>query len=99
MRPMSNITSFTMMMIVLLLGVFMPSLPNLDDGDDNVGCAAVMPLSTQKSSVEAARAQQRQCSSKRNHEIASVLQAMPAAVSGSTTVIAALSQVSPPLRP
>jgi len=57
MQRVTSIASFLMMMIVLLLGMVMPSLPDLDDGDDNVGWAAVIeaPTKSQASDVSSVR--------------------------------------------
>jgi hypothetical protein len=98
MRHMSNLTSFSMVMVVLLLGVFIPSLPNLDDDADNMRSAVVMPVAPGQSVTEAATDQRRHRRSKRVEKIASVTPAAQPAVSESNTVTVPQSQVSPPLR-
>jgi hypothetical protein len=98
-KKMSNILAVPVMLVVLLLGVFMPSLPDLDDGDDNVGCAAVMPLAPRQSITEAANDQRRLPKTERAVE-ASGTRTISQSTSSEAraTGSLSLSQTSPPLR-
>lgn len=100
MRQISNITSSSMLMIVLLLGIFMPSLPNLDDNDENVGCAAVLTVAPNKSVSEAShdRKYKRQpvCTTRENKLSMIAHRMVFAAI---TPAIVVLTQITPPLRP
>ena len=97
-RP-SNITSLAMMLVVLLLGIFIPSLPDLDDGDDNVGCAAVMPLAPRKADADASSNEQRLKRSGRSASITNNQEtSRPAAISAIAPATISLSQVATPLR-
>jgi hypothetical protein len=96
MRKIDNITSIAMMLVVLLLGVLVPSLPDLDDDDDNVGCAAVMTLASPKTgeSNQAAQARLRQSAPAEKH-----VNGRSFAVVGRESAPAqSLAHVSPPLR-
>jgi hypothetical protein len=98
MRQVANITSLAMMMIVLLLGIFIPSLPDLDDDDDNVGCAAVMPLAPRKSESQMARDEERLNKAVRVRQHAPLSAEGVGSAEMIAPVIVALSQVTPPLR-
>jgi hypothetical protein len=96
MRKIDNITSIAMMLVVLLLGVLVPSLPDLDDDDDNVGCAAVMTLAAPKTGVrnQAAQERLRQSTPAEKH-----IKARSFASLGRESAPAqSLAHVSPPLR-
>jgi competence protein ComGC len=100
MQRRSNIMSMALMAIVLLLGIFVPSMPNLDDGDDNVGCAAVMPKAERQAASEVAgdERQLHRSEAKLSTTTAAVVEA-DTAPGVSVTAMLFLSQVSPPLRP
>lgn len=85
--------------IVLLLGIFMPSLPNLDDGDENVGCAAVLPLAARKSTVQAAHDEPKQRHVARVADSRTVHPFAPQAIETIAPAIVVLTQIRPPLRP
>jgi hypothetical protein len=98
-KQVSNIMAFTMMLVVLVLGVFMASTPDFDDGDDNVGCAAVMPLAPRKSVRDVASDEPRVMRSERSQQGASsTAEAQGAALEVSALGSPSLSQISPPLR-
>jgi len=99
MKHRSNIMSFLLMAIVLLLGVFMPSLPNLDDGDENVGCAAVLPLAARKSAVKAAHDEPKQRQGTSVAESNTVDPFAAQAIETIAPAIIVLTQIRPPLRP
>ena len=99
MRHKSNITSMALMLIVLLLGIFIPSLPDLDDGDDNVGCAAVMPVSTREASADDTSGQRKRRTSTDAAEGSAVTRASLNKLEIVAPAMIVLSQVTPPLRP
>ena len=91
--------AFAMMLVMLVLGVFVASVPEFDDGDDNVGCAAVMPLAPRKSVRNVASDEPRLVQSERSRYAAM----SEAEMQGVTSEVSALgnpslSQISPPLR-
>lgn len=96
MKKIDNITSIGMMLVVLLLGVLVPSLPDLDDDDDNVGCAAVMTLGSPKTGErnQAAQARLRQSTAVEKHVDGRSL----AIVGQESAPAQSLAHVSPPLR-
>jgi hypothetical protein len=88
-----------MMLVVLLLGAFITTSPDLDDDDDNVGCAAVLPVSVRKSAIEVVKDEGHLRRGARASEVRSTtVSAVPSmeAVAPATVV---MSQVTPPLRP
>ena len=99
MQRKTNILSLAMMAVVLLLGVFMPSLPNLDDGDENVGCAAVLPHVARNTASDEASDQQRLTNTELVVQAARRAVASHAEYDLSAAPALFLSQVSPPLRP
>lgn len=99
MQRKTNILSLAMMAIVLLLGIFMPSLPNLDDGDENVGCAAVMPHVTRKTANDTATDQRRLTNTERTFHTERYAAASHSSYDLSAAPALFLSQVTPPLRP
>jgi hypothetical protein len=95
----SNIIAFAMMLVVLVLGVFIASVPDLDDSDDNVGCAALMPLAPRKSIRDAESDERRLARSERSLQSASIQsKALVTKSEVSALGSPSLSQISPPLR-
>lgn len=98
-KQISNITSFAMMLIVLVLGVFVASVPDLDDSDDNVGCAAVMPLAPEKSVRDVVNDERRLPRTEHSQmNVRSEAEAQATNSEVSALGNSSLSQISPPLR-
>ena len=99
MQRITNIASLLMMTIVLLLGVVMPSLPNLDDGDENVGCAAVIHVAARKNAIEKANDEPKRRQRAAVAASGNLHRFAPQATETIAPAIVVLTQIRPPLRP
>jgi hypothetical protein len=98
MRRITDIASMAMIGVVLLLGIVMPVMPDLDDDDDNVGCAAVMPLATRKSLEHAADSRESVQCGKTRREIGSDAAAVAQESRSNEPTACAMAHISTPLR-
>jgi hypothetical protein len=98
MRNVKHVTSLAMMIFVLLLGVVIPAQPELDDGDDNVGCAAVMPLATRDSAHSTAASQPVARGSKQAAAKVNIRPVFGHAADEAVPSLTAIALSSPPLR-
>jgi len=83
---------------VLLLGVVIPTQPDIDDDDDNVGCAAVMPSASRKSIRAMADAQPRKLAAVPRTATQASDRRIAATGSKTLSILISAPQVSPPLR-